>query len=141
MQSTESVFTTTEKALWYLRSGLSKDFRPATVAHLFFLGTRRRRPAATGNFSQLFPMLEKGMQGYALFRVVYRPEHPYGYIVRVECLDEHQMRAYEAKRRLKLNEVALMALVIPTREDKPLLVGRCQGVTHGSEASVIHRHD
>lgn len=134
MENTESIFTTTDKALWYLRSGLSRDFQPATIAHVYFLGTRRRRPAAAGSFTQLLPIIAKGMEGYTMFRVVYRPEHPYGYIARVECLDEQQMQQYEAKRRLRNDETALLAIVLPTRGEAPMLLGRCDGVGRGNGA-------
>jgi hypothetical protein len=136
MENTESIFTTTDKALWYLQSGLNRDFAPSTVAHVYFLGMRRRRPAAAGSFAQLLPIIAKGMEGYALFRVIYRPEHPYGYIVRVECLDKQQMRVYEAKRRLKPSEAGLLAIVLPTREGSPLLIGRCFGVSKSAGPAV-----
>jgi len=137
MENTESIFTTTEKAIWYLRSGLSRDFEPATLAHLYFLGMRRRRPTAMGSFSELFPIISRGMEGYALFRVVYRPEHPYGYIVRVECLDKRQMRQYETKRRLKTSEAGLLAIVLPTREGAPMLIGRCDIAPHSNAHPIL----
>jgi hypothetical protein len=108
------VFYNADDMLSHLQAEWSRDFVSSTIAHVYLLGERQRRIAAKGSIAHLQPIIARELSGYAGFRIEYRPDHAYGYAVRIECLNERQLQDIEAKRRLRVSEADLLAIILPT---------------------------